>query len=395
MNTLQPLASKEKKLVMGLMSGTCCDGVDASLVTIEGKGLGTKVVELGFVSIPYEKAFRKRLLELAKGDEGGSRELCLVNFRLGQLFVQAAKAVCKKAGVTSKEVDLIGSHGHTLYHIPESQDYFGKSFTATLQLGEASLLRESFNCPVVSDFRVRDMAAGGQGAPLVPYTEYLLYGSASETVALQNIGGIGNLTVIPRKARPEQILAFDTGPGNMVIDELVFRYSHGNETYDNNGDWGRKGQVSKDLVKWMLDNDDYLNRFPPKTTGRERYGRPFVDLVEQKGDSLSLSPFDVIASATYYTAFCISYSLDHFCPVKIDRLIVGGGGIHNSFLMEALGGLLEDIKLNTQEDLGFNSDSKEAVAFALLANETVAGRENTLIGATGASHTVVMGKILL
>lgn len=395
MNTVQPLASKARKLCIGLMSGTCCDGIDAVLVAIEGSGTKLKVTELAFVTLPYEKKFRTRLLTLARGEEGGSRELCLMNFTLGQLFVDAARAVCKKAKVSPAEIDLIGSHGHTFYHIPEAQEYFGKPVSATMQLGEASLLGEAFGCPVVSDFRVRDMAAGGQGAPLVPYTEYLLYRSDTETVALQNIGGIGNLTVIPRQALADQILAFDTGPGNMVIDELVYRYSSGVESYDKNGDLGRKGKVSDSLVRWMLDNDGYLSRFPPKTTGRERYGKPFVDLVEQQGIALSLSPLDVIASATYYTAFCISYSLSHFCPVPVDRLTVGGGGIHNSFLMDELRLLLPQVRVNTQEDLGFNSDSKEAVAFAVLANEAIAGRPNTLIGATGASHTVVMGKILL
>jgi anhydro-N-acetylmuramic acid kinase len=395
MNTVQPLASKEKKLAIGLMSGTCCDGVDAALVALEGTGRGVKVSELAFVSVPYKKDFRERLLALARGNEGGSEELCLMNFRLGQLFVDAARQVCKKAKVPVASIDLIGSHGHTFYHIPEAQEYFGKSVSATLQLGEASLLSEAFGCPVVSDFRVRDMAAGGQGAPLVPYTEYLLYASDTQTVALQNLGGIGNLTVIPKNALPEQILAFDTGPGNMVVDELVFRYSSGKETYDNNGELGRKGKVSESLVQWMLENDGYLSRFPPKTTGREHYGKPFVDYIEEKGASLGLSPLDMIASATYYTAFCISYSLSHFCPVAVDRLTVGGGGSHNSFLMDELQKLLPKMEVNTQEDLGFNSDSKEAVAFALLANEAVAGRENTLIGATGASHRVVMGKILL
>jgi anhydro-N-acetylmuramic acid kinase len=235
LNPLKRLSEKPSKLVIGLMSGTSADGIDAALVRIEGSGFETRVEPVAFVSLPYEEAFRSSLLELALGNIGGSRELCLMNFRLGRMLAEASLAVCEKAKLQPGDVDLIGSHGHTFYHQPSPVEYLGGPVAATLQLGEASFLNEAFGCPVVSDFRVRDMAAGGQGAPLVPYTEYLLYRSESETIALQNIGGIGNVTLLPKACSAEDVIAFDTGPGNMVIDALVRRFTEGRKAMTGTG----------------------------------------------------------------------------------------------------------------------------------------------------------------
>ncbi len=392
---MEDLASKETKLVIGLMSGTSCDGVDASLVRISASGLETRVEELGFVSTSYERTFRERLLLLAQGTIGGSEELLMVSLLLGELFVRAAKRVCDLSSIPYGQIDLIGSHGHTLYHIPKGRTYCDWEVRGSLQVGEPSLLAEAFGCAVVSDFRVRDMAAGGQGAPLVPYTEYLLFRDKGDHVGLLNLGGIGNITILHKGCTPEEVLAFDTGPGNMVMDALAYRYSEGRSFYDVDGELARQGTISYSLLAWMESTDEYLALPLPKTTGRERYGKEYVDRLELKRENLELSELDLLATVTEYTALCVLRGLERFGRAAIERLIVSGGGSHNATLLAALKRYLPDTEILTQEDIGYNSDSKEAVAFAVLANEAVCGKENSLIGVTGARHPVVMGKILL
>ncbi|MBR0219130.1 MAG: anhydro-N-acetylmuramic acid kinase [Clostridia bacterium] len=393
MQSLSDLLKKDTLRVIGLMSGTSADGMDAALTEITGFGLSTIVNMLSFVSVPYAEDVREEILRLASGRSGGSRDLCLFSFLLGQLSLDACRAACEKAHVDPASVDLVGSHGQTLYHVPAAENYLGRPVRGTLQLGEASVIAEGLGCPVVSDFRVRDMAAGGQGAPLVPYTEYLLYRREDQTVALQNMGGIGNITVLPRDGRMEDTFAFDTGPGNMVMDQIVSRMTGGAMRYDENGALAASGACSEALLSWML-QDPYLKKAPPKTTGREVYGAAYVDKLMEKGHALSLSDRDVLATACRFTAACVRVAIEQHCPVKPDRLIVGGGGSRNPTLMGMLRRELS-IPVLLNEDLGLDSDAKEAVAFAILANECVHFSANNMPSVTGASHPVVMGKISL
>lgn len=394
MKQLAEISGKEEKLVIGLMSGTSADGMDAALVSIHGHALGTRVKQLGFVSVPYRPEVRSRLLALAGGDAGGSRELCLMSFLLGRLSVDACHAVCAQAGVQPEAIDLIGSHGHTLWHIPRPEIYLGCSLTATFQTGEASVLNEAFGCPVVSDFRVRDVAAGGQGAPLVPYTEYLLYRSDQHTIALQNIGGIGNITVLPKGGSMADTFAFDTGPGNMVMDAIITRLTNGAQTYDAGGALAETGHAHEGLLSWML-SDDYLALEPPKTTGRERYGTAYVDRFWAEADRLGVSAVDRLTTATRFTAECIAQGVRCFCRPRPEWLIVGGGGSRNLSLLRFLRAALPETRVMTNEDLGYDSDAKEAVAFAILANECVHGVCNNAPRATGAAHPAVLGKVSL
>ncbi|HAF86484.1 MAG TPA: hypothetical protein DCG32_09040 [Sphaerochaeta sp.] len=239
------------------------------------------------------------------------------------------------------------------------------------------------------------MAAGGQGAPLVPYTDFLLFRDKEKSVALLNLGGIGNITILAKDCSQEEVIAFDTGPGNMVIDAFAYRYSEGRSYFDADGEMARQGSASPTFLAWMEDLDDYLKIPPPKATGRERYGQEYVDMLEKKREELMLSPLDLLATVTEYTALCVLRGLERFAKTLPDRLIVSGGGSHNTTLLASLRRLLQDTEVLTQEDLGYNSDSKEAVAFAILVNEAVCGKTNTLVSATGAVHPVVMGKILL
>ena len=293
---------KDACIAIGLMSGTSADGIDAAVVELRGCGTDTKVRQLGFITLPFTDEARQKILQVAGGAPLDSREICLLNFYLGGLSADACLEACRAAGIQPGDVDFVGSHGQTIWHEPAGADYLGRKVRATLQIGEPSLIAERLGCPVVSDFRVRDMAAGGLGAPLVPYTEYLLYREEHRTVALQNIGGIGNITVLPAGGALADTLAFDTGPGNMVIDALAARVTNGALRYDDGGKLARQGQVSAELLRYLVDSDDYLRLAPPKTTGREHYSAAFVDALWRKGEELGLTGYDKIATATAFTA---------------------------------------------------------------------------------------------
>lgn len=383
------LWNKPSRLVVGLMSGTSADGIDAVLTRITGSGLSTKVDQLGFHFLPFDNATRQAVLNICTGEHGGTREVCLLATHLGMLYARAVHELLRKTG--TDRIDLIGCHGQTVYHIPENTDYLNTVIRGTLQIGDPSFLAEEFSCPVVSDFRIRDMAAGGLGAPLVPYTEFLLYRSETEDVALQNIGGIGNLTLLPAGCTLDEVTAFDTGPGNMVMDALAMMITEGKQNYDDGGRLAASGTVIPELLQWMLD-DPYLKKEPPKTTGREYYGSEYVQKLLSAGNH---SLVDTLATATAFTAETIALSLRRFAPRLPQRLVIGGGGSRNPTLLRFLQEALPEVNVQTQEDLGLDSDAKEAVAFAVLANEALFGISNNAPSATGAKHGVVMGRINL
>jgi len=383
------LWNKPSRLVVGLMSGTSADGIDAVLTRITGSGLSTKVEQLGFCFLPFDAETRRAILDICGGDSGGTKEVCLLGTHLGRLYAQAVRELLKRTG--TEKVDLIGNHGQTVYHIPDDTPYLGTTIRGTLQIGDPSYLAEEFGCPVVSDFRIRDMAAGGLGAPLVPYTEFLLYRSETEDVALQNIGGIGNVTLLPAGCTLQEVTAFDTGPGNMVMDALTAKLTDGKLTYDDGGRLAASGRVIPEMLAWMLD-DPYIEKKPPKTTGREYFGREYVEKLLAFGDYPLV---DILTTATAFTAQTIALSLRKFAPRLPARLVVGGGGSRNPTLLRFMQEALPEVKVQIQEDLGLDSDAKEAVAFALLANEALFGICNNAPSATGAKHGVVMGRINL
>ena len=390
--TLEKLMRKRSKLVIGLMSGTSADGVDAVLVRIDGWGGESRMEQLAYVSIPFEDEVRRRILDIARGDFGGSQELGRMNMLLGELYLEACAQLCRQAGMDFSGIDLIGSLGQTVYHQPEKEAYLGRELAATYQIGDVSILCEKIGVPVVSDFRVRDMAAGGQGAPLVPYTEYLLYRQEGKDIALQNIGGMGNITFLPRDGSLAELTAFDTGPGNVLIDAAVERLSEGKLRYDEGGALAAKYPVSEELLDILLD-DPYLRQKPPKTTGREKYGQTYLRELYRRAGALSLSDGEVLATVTRCTARTIAHAIRTHLPRLPELLIVGGGGSYNLTLLRGLRELLPEIRVATNEDMGRDGDAKEAAAFALLANETIHGICNNAPAATGAGHPVVMGKI--
>ena len=387
MKRLLALASKDEKYVIGLMSGTSVDGIDAALVRITGNYTNTKVEEIAFENYAYPPGIKERVFRLF--DTSTAKEICHMNFLLGELFADAAISIAKKSGV--KDVDLIGSHGQTIYHIPEplDEDY---PLRSTMQIGEGAVIAHKTGVITVSDFRVADMAAGGVGAPLVPYTEFLLYGNTHETIALQNIGGIGNITVIPHNATADKVIAFDTGPGNMIIDYMV-KKTLGLE-YDKDGAVAASGQVNHKLLAELM-SDQYITKPPPKATGREYFGKDYCQRLYANCKAMGMPDADIIATATAFTAEAIGYSIGRFVPYNIHKLVVGGGGAYNRTLLNEIKNRLPGIMVVSHEELNKNSDAKEAIAFAILANETVCGNTGNLPSVTGAECHKVLGKISL
>ena len=388
------LINKPSRLVIGFMSGTSADGIDAVLAEIHGHGTAARVKQRDFVFMPFEPEVRAEILRLAGGGAAAAADFCRMNFLLGELYCDAGRELCRHAGVRTEDIDLIGNHGQTFWHIPLEEKYLGHKLHGTLQLGEDAMLAEAFSCPVVGDFRVRDMAAGGLGAPLVPYTEFLLYRSETECVALQNIGGIGNISFLPAGCGLNDILAFDTGPGNMVMDAVTARMTDGTATYDAGGALAAHGHVNEKLLRRMM-ADPYIAQRPPKTTGRERYGADYVATLCAYAKAESIPLLDVLATATRFTAECIAAAVRGFAPELPARLIVGGGGAMNETLMRHICQLLPACRVMTNEELGFDGNAKEALAFAILANEAIFAHANNVPSVTGARNPVVMGKISL
>jgi anhydro-N-acetylmuramic acid kinase len=301
-----------------------------------------------------------------------------LHFLLGELYADAIKKASRRY-----KPALIGMHGQTIFHEGAPVEYLGRRVASTLQIGEAAIVAERTGIHTISNFRERDIAAGGQGAPLVPYVDYLLFRHAKRGRVALNIGGIANITVIRAGAKPKDVVAFDTGPGNMVIDALVAHHTEGRQRYDRNGSIARGGTVHKKLLDAML-SDPYLNRKPPKTTGREQFGQQFVSGLLATGIALP----DLIASATEFTARSIAKAI----PKGIREMIVAGGGVHNRQIIRRLSELLPGIEVVSSANFGIDPDAKEAIAFAVLAYEFVRGRPSNLPSATGARRSVILGK---
>ena len=395
---LEALSAKGVHRVVGMMSGTSVDGVDAALIELSREGGAPRVKLLAFENIPYPQGVRERVFELFRPETSTVDRIGYMNFLLGELYARAALSVIAKAGLTSADVDLIGSHGQTIWHEPEARETDGMPIRYTVQIGEGAVIAARTGIPTVSDFRVADMAVGGQGAPLVPFSEYLLYRREDESILLQNIGGIGNMTVLPAGATPEQVFAFDTGPGNMIIDAVAAAISGGRLKCDVNGGIAARGKVDEELLA-RLQKDEYYARRPPKTTGREHFGTQYTGRLFDYARGHGLTADDLAATATELTAWSIADAYERYVMPKYraSELIVGGGGSYNPTLLAALSRRMNalGVKVRTQEELGFSSDAKEAVAFALMGDRYMAGLTNTLPSVTGAAHAAIMGKLSL
>ena len=387
---------KEVRHVVGMMSGTSVDGVDAALVEISGTDSEPKVKLLAFENKPYPPQVREKIFSLFTPANATVDKVGYMNFLLGEIYAKSALSVIEKAGMKPEEIDVIGSHGQTIWHapIPESPD--GIPVAYTVQIGEGSVIAERTGILTVSDFRVADMAAGGQGAPLVPFSEYLLYRREKETILLQNIGGIGNMTVMPAGAKPRDVFAFDTGPGNMIIDAVISAITGGEKTYDAGGETAAKGRVCNALLD-ILKEEPYYRQPLPKTTGREHFGVQYTEKILSWWKENPIPVEDLLATVTDLTAYSIADAYERYVLPKYraSEIIVGGGGSYNATLLRFMKERFapHGVAVRTQEDLGLSSDAKEAVAFALMADCCMRGRANTLPSVTGAEHPAVMGKI--
>ncbi len=367
-------------LAIGLMSGTSLDGVDCVLCEIEGVDESTQLKQLDFLTMPFEKDLKEKLLNLLSTHQTSTRFISSLNFELGHFFAKATLKLIKKNHCDPKDIAYIASHGQTIYHLPHPE--LGE-FASTLQLGEAAVIAYETQIKVISDFRVMDMAAGGQGAPLVPFSEKILFGQNHEKTGLLNLGGIGNITLLI----DDNVIAFDTGPANMMIDEAM-RILYEKE-YDKDGLMASRGKIHDDLLS-ELKNHPYLNLSFPKSTGREDFGAFYVRNLFSK--FFYVKSEDVIRTFTYFSSYCVAKSLLDL-NVSLDRLIVSGGGAHNPVIFQDLKDLCPTKSVLTQEDLGFSSDAKEAIAFVILGNQTLHQRPSNVPSATGALKNVVLGKI--
>ena len=374
-------------LAVGLMSGTSLDGVDVILCEINGYDENTRVKQLAFKTVAMPDDLRKKIRKCCSRELVPVDLICSLNFELGYLFADAVKSICKECNIYLEELDFIASHGQTIFHIPKGYEEY---IPSTLQIGEAAIIANECRTTVVSNFRVMDMAAGGEGAPLVPFSESLLYGQGNESIALQNIGGIGNVTVIPKKDDNKKIVAFDTGPGNMMIDEAV-RYFY-NKKFDNDGFYARRGKLIPKLAH-ELKSHPYLQLDIPKTTGRETFGELYTHSILEKYSSCGAD--DIIHTLTWFTAYSIAFHFKKYLipEYAVKTCVVGGGGAYNSYLMELLSCELPTLAVVTQEDIGFSSESKEALAFVILGNQTLHKRPSNVPSATGAKKSVILGQI--
>lgn len=366
-------------IVVGLMSGTSMDGVSAALVEINCKGVNLGVEFIKYEVTSYPEELKARLLRLASS--GDVKELCYLNFAVGEVFANAVLRILDE----ETKIDLIGSHGQTVCHLSVENNH-----TYTLQIGEPDIIAERTGVTTVADFRPRDIAAGGQGAPLIPYVDYKLFRSSEKNRVLLNIGGIANLTYLPAGARIDQIIAFDTGPGNMIIDQLIRIITSGKEEYDKNGKLAAQGKVNPKLLSQLM-NHPFIKKPPPKSTGRKDFGIEFAENLYHEAGKLNLAEKDLVATVTAFTAQSIFRNSQNYLG-PIDELIVSGGGTHNGTLMSMLEERFE-CEIVTTDRFGIPAQAKEAVGFALLAYQTYRRQVNNVPSATGADHPTILGKI--
>ncbi|SEP88585.1 anhydro-N-acetylmuramic acid kinase [Virgibacillus subterraneus] len=381
-----------KALGVGLMSGTSLDGIDAVLVEIEEKEDNVDVNIIDLYTQHYDQDVRKALMDVCSPSTATVQKINSINMFLGKEFGGVVNKLLKQANVSKNDVHFISSHGQTIYHQP----FDGESnldVAGTLQIGDISVLSEETGIAVVGDFRTADMAASGQGAPLVSYVDYLLFNNPNKSRAIQNIGGIGNVTYVPENSNSDGIQSFDTGPGNMVIDEVVYRLTNGKRNYDKDGEMAYRGTINQQLLTKLMSHD-YFKKEPPKTTGRELFGNQFVDEIFKEYGQMN--PEDLVATVSEWTVLTIAHSYNQFLMDKghkIDEVIVGGGGSYNPYLIERLNYHLPEVIIFTHEHFDMSSDLKEAMAFAVLGFQCILGKYNQLPSATGAKRQVIMGKI--
>jgi len=386
--TKEKMLTGRKVKLLGIMSGTSLDGIDIALVEMEENNFQEYELK-AFYSFPMPEGLGKKILKASSPETGDVSLICELNFALGHLYAECVRTLLEKEGLKPEEIDLIGCHGQTIYHLPRHE------VPSTLQIGEAGVLTEKTGITTISNFRSRDIAAGGEGAPIVPFVDHLLFGGSGKNIVLQNIGGIGNFTYLPASGDLERVIATDTGPGNMMIDTAVKILTEGRDTFDSDGKRAAKGRVNQDLLQEMMTHP-FLQRNVPKSTGREDFGQPLVEKHLDRSRELGLGDDDFLATLTAFTARSIAQTCRKFVlerDLMVDEFIVSGGGSFNPTLMAMLQRELGEIPCRSYQELGHNSEAKEAVAMAILAYCSFEKVANNVPGATGAKSRVIMGDI--
>ena len=403
------------------MSGTSADGIDIALTKISGAPPNLNAKLLDHTSVDFPPQVRKEILRVAEQTPVPAGDLSQLNFRLGAIYGEAALTACKRFRVSPKKIAILGNHGQTIFHQGPPVQYLGRPTASTLQIGDGSVIAARTGITTVSDFRPADIALGGQGAPLVPYADYLLYRHSKIGRVSLNLGGIANITVLPAACKPSQVFAFDTGPANILIDALVQHFTRGRQRFDKDAKLAQSGRAAPALVDELM-HDPYLSQEPPKSTGREYYGTAYVRNLLSAGRHHHVRPADLVRAVTVFTALSVIDALDRFVlpKHKIDQLIVSGGGAKNPLIMAQLEAALvphagaqhaaphvrkmptssnlkglssASIQIIPSDDLGVPTAAKEAFAFALMAYETFHRRPSNLPSATGASGPAILGKI--
>ena len=385
----QQLRATASRRILGLMSGTSADGVTAALAEISGTGAAAKIRLIAHGTYPYPEEVSRRIFNLFTPGASTVRDVCEMNFVVGECFADAALRLLEDHGLGPEDVDAVGSHGQTVWHQPTAEPIAGITAASTLQIGEPAVISMRTGLPVVADFRKADMAAGGQGAPLTPYLDYVLHRHPSKNIVLQNIGGIANLTYIPASASPGDVVAFDTGPGNMIIDAVARHYT--GASHDVDGSLARTGAVHWGLLTDLLGHP-YYRKAPPKTTGREEFGEQYTAEIIRRGELIELPPHDIAATVTALTAETIADAYTRHLTGAVDEVYISGGGSRNPALMEDLRDKV-NAPVCDYSELGFPGEAKEAVLVALLANEHIMGTPCNLPSATGARQQVVLGSL--
>ena len=382
--------AKPDRLVTGLMTGTSADAVDAVLVRLKGDGLSATHEVIAERELPLDDELRAEVLAVAQAKSVEPERLMRLDVQLAEVYAEAVRTIAEEAGVKVAAIAAIGSHGQTVRHLPRQ----GSSRALTLQLGSAHTLAERTGITVVSDFRKRDTAAGGEGAPLVPIADWWLFRSDKESRVLLNLGGMANVTWLKKGGSLADVIAFDTGPGNAVLDGLVRAATRGLARHDEAGKFAAAGRAHEALLEELL-ADPFFSLPPPRSTGRERFGDGYAERLQELGEGLGLSLEDTLATAVELTAASIEQAIrEHLEPRgKVDAVYASGGGVRNVSLMLALRRRLDGIRLERLDELGVSAGIKEALAFAFLAHLTLCGEAGNVPGATGARRPVVLGSI--
>lgn len=375
-----------KQTAVGIMSGTSLDGIDVVVAEVERVNECIQINQLAFQTFPYPKNLLDKVKKAIESDVSIAH-ICSLNIELSHAYAECVLSLLKSSNIALKDIDFISSHGQTMFHITEDTEHVVKS---TLQLGDGPTLANKLQTTVINNFRTADMAHDGQGAPLVPYVDYVLFKDKHKNRALLNIGGISNITVIPKQALESDVKAFDIGPGNMMIDDamsLLF-----NQKYDDKGQTAKKGHIHHALLE-ELNHHPFIKLNPPKSTGREQFGRQYTKELIKKYEHIA--PEDIIHTLTMFSATSIARSLKRFVEpfVKLDELFISGGGVHNLFLMERLQEMMPSMDIKSIEALHMSSDAKEAIAFLILGFETLHMRPNNLPSATGATKKTILGQV--